>query len=604
MVQHLKCRRVRESDLEFDSHMSGFVYKVRVDGHTLIKKEIPGPDTVDEFLYEVNALNALRFSPSVIAFYGVVVDDKDEKVKGLLIDFASQGALIDIIYDSQEHGLPLSWETREKWARQIVQGLSDVHEAGFVQGDFTLSNIVIDQQNNAKIIDINRRGCPVGWEPPEATPLIDSNQRISMYIGVKSDLYQLGMVLWALATLEDEPEAHGRPLHLDPEIEVPDWYRRMVESCLHENPRVRPQAMTLLAMFPMSKFGDDYHLNTASISVDDGRTVQHYMVDGYEHSGRPVIRTVTPQSDIYYSGMGYHSGVASPGLSDDAYQYPPRGRSPPSPLPSNLDERDMSCNRRDVVWSTGSAGSPSTSDGGPEAEGSRATTPKEGPSTAAAEKLGADGDISKRETPNGSVQRRLSISEASGSIDLTPSSSILQAPDIVVETPDQEPGHGTREVSTQHENGQVRITQAAEEALKLASSILSTPNHQADGEQLHAGEADKREDAVIGAIPPQVPEAPQGDLPGEVDDDNDLDSTVYSLDGTATAYHLPAPAPVPALPQQEPPSAHGPLHGITSDLTGIGAGYGAQEDYQQPIWSDDDLVATTSSHTNMASQAG
>lgn len=36
--------------------------------------------------------------------------------------------------------------------------------AGFVQGDFTLSNIVIDSNDDAKIIDINRRGCPVGWE--------------------------------------------------------------------------------------------------------------------------------------------------------------------------------------------------------------------------------------------------------------------------------------------------------------------------------------------------------------------------------------------------------------------------------------------------------
>ncbi len=129
--------------------------------------------------------------------YGVIVDDHDKFIKGLLISYAEQGALIDMIYDS-DHGL--SWATREKWARQIVEGLSEIHEAGFVQGDFTLSNIVIDNDDNAKIIDINRRGCPVGWEPPEATPLIESSQRISMYIGVKSDLYQLGMVLWALAT--------------------------------------------------------------------------------------------------------------------------------------------------------------------------------------------------------------------------------------------------------------------------------------------------------------------------------------------------------------------------------------------------------------------
>jgi serine/threonine protein kinase len=367
MIQHLGCKRIRERDLEFDSHMSGFVYKVRVDGQTLIKKEIPGPDTVDEFLYEVNALNSLTFSQNVISFYGVVVDDDEQNVKGLLIDYAAQGALIDVIYDSQEHGVDLSWSTREKWARQIVQGLTDIHEAGFVQGDFTLSNIVIDDNHNAKIIDINRRGCPVGWEPPEATPLIDSNQRISMYIGVKSDLYQLGMVLWALATLEDEPEAHRRPLRLDPEIGVPAWYRRMVETCLNDNPRYRLQGAALLAIFPEQTYDDEYDSQRPpSISVDDGYSVQKYVVDGYDHNAQPVIRTGTPQSDWYFSSMGHESGITSPGLSDDAYYYPPRGRSPPSPLPSNPGEFDTPFVSKNVLWSGSNAGPPSLSDVAPD----------------------------------------------------------------------------------------------------------------------------------------------------------------------------------------------------------------------------------------------
>ncbi|KAK5628366.1 hypothetical protein RRF57_004081 [Xylaria bambusicola] len=333
MVQHLGCRRVRESELEFDSHMSGFVYKVRCNGHTLIKKEIPGPDTIDEFLYEVNALNSLRFSRSIIEFYGVVVDDADQVVKGLLISYAEQGALIDLIYDSQEHGdHDLPWSVREKWARQIVQGLSDIHETGFVQGDFTLSNIVIDNFDNAKIIDINRRGCPVGWEPPEATPLINSNQRISMYIGVKSDLYQLGMVLWALAALEDEPEAHPRPLRLRSELDVPSWYREIVDICLHENPRVRMEAATLLTKFPEIDYDDTHEeRGLASSSVHNGTSFQRYAAD--KHYAPPVIRNAEPQSSRPCSSDS-NSQATSPSFSEEL-SYPPRGRSPPSPLPAH-----------------------------------------------------------------------------------------------------------------------------------------------------------------------------------------------------------------------------------------------------------------------------
>lgn len=334
MIQHLGCRRIRESSIDFDSHMSGFVYKVRIRGQTLIKKEIPGPDTVDEFLYEINALSRLSNSRNVITFHGVIVDDYGEHVKGLLISYAEQGALIDVLFD-HDHSLP--WFRRERWARQIVEGLSEIHESGFVQGDFTLSNIVIDDEDNAKIIDINRRGCPVGWEPPEATPLIESNQRISMYIGVKSDLYQLGMVLWALAEQEDEPEAHGRPLRLQEGLDVPEWYRTVVSICLAEDPRHRMQAIDLLRMFPQRIETDVPRRVQPSISVDDGHSVQEYVVDGYQSDGRPVIRTVQPPPEWSHGSSVGHTYVNSPtGITHEPYFYPTRGRSPPSPMPSNL----------------------------------------------------------------------------------------------------------------------------------------------------------------------------------------------------------------------------------------------------------------------------
>ncbi|KUI53865.1 Activated CDC42 kinase 1 [Cytospora mali] len=350
MIQHLRCRRVRESEIDFDSHMSGFVYKVGVDGEALIKKEIPGPDTVDEFLYEINALSRLSNSRNVIQFYGVVVDDYEEHVKGLLISFADKGALIDVIFDYDHN---LEWARRERWARQIVEGLSEIHEAGFVQGDFTLSNIVIDYDDNAKIIDINRRGCPVGWEPPEATPLIESNQRISMYIGVKSDLYQLGMVLWALAEQEDEPEHHGRPLRVNDGLEVPDWYKTVVRICLAEDPRHRMQAVDLLRLFPQGEAAEANkpRREQPSISVDDGHSIQEYVVEGYQSNGRPVIRTIHSSPEWTRRGSFGHTYVDSPtGMSNEPYYFPTRGRSPPSPEPSNLGYCEPRYNPSSPTW--------------------------------------------------------------------------------------------------------------------------------------------------------------------------------------------------------------------------------------------------------------
>ena len=251
LVEHLSCQQYKESELHFDEHMSGFVYRVSVHEHTWIKKEIPGPDSVDEFLYEVNALSELVDAENVIQLKGLVVNEDKSLIKGLLLGYAEQGALIDILYDSKEGHIPrVPWDRRERWAKQIVQGLSNIHEAGFVQGDFTLSNIVIDNNNEAQIIDINRRGCPVGWESPEMVPLVESGQRLSMYIGVKSDLYQLGMVLWSLAMEKDEPERQLRPLTLDDaDAEVPDYFRNVAAICLAEKSKQRMAARDLLALF-------------------------------------------------------------------------------------------------------------------------------------------------------------------------------------------------------------------------------------------------------------------------------------------------------------------------------------------------------------------
>ncbi|TGZ81372.1 kinase-like protein, partial [Ascodesmis nigricans] len=247
-ISHLQCPKYRESELEFDSHLSGFVYKVRVNGEIMIKKEIPGPDTVDEFLYEINALYSLANSDNVIRFKGCVVDDDRGRVKGLLIAYAPKGALIDILFNERGN---LPWAVREKWAKQIVTGLSDIHEAGYVQGDFTLSNIVINEHDNAQIIDINRRGCPVNWEPPEISAMIDGLQRIGMYIGVKSDIFQLGMVLWGIAHEDDEPEQMPRPLQMDQSPkDVPAYFRDIVEACLCERPQGRASAKELISMFP------------------------------------------------------------------------------------------------------------------------------------------------------------------------------------------------------------------------------------------------------------------------------------------------------------------------------------------------------------------
>ncbi|OAA74202.1 serine/threonine protein kinase [Cordyceps fumosorosea ARSEF 2679] len=312
LLKHLNCPMFKEGDLVFDSHMSGFVFKVRVGGEVLVKKEVPGAEVVEEFLYEIHALHSLQDSNHVIGLRGLVTDEDEDIVKALLIDWCPNGNLMDRIYDDcKTTYLGIPWRKRERWARQIIHGVADLHESGFVQGDLTLNNVVLDDDENARIIDVNRRGCPVGWEPPEAKPLLDTNQRLSLYIGVKSDLFQLGMVLWALAMEEDEPEIQGRPLLLGPEVNVPDWYRQITEICLSHDPRSRIMASQLLTMIPDQAFAPAYSRIASRPAIEDRQSP-------HELPGESAS-TAAPNSET----------------KSEQLFFPQRGRSPPSPMPSD-----------------------------------------------------------------------------------------------------------------------------------------------------------------------------------------------------------------------------------------------------------------------------
>ena len=323
LLQHIRCPRYTESAVQFESHLSGFVYKVRVDGQVWVKKEIPGPGSVDEFLYEVNALTALRGTPNIIQAGGLIVDDSGELIKGLLINYAEQGSLIDILSDLKGSA-DLPWIRRERWAKEIVSGLSDLHESGFVQGDFTLSNIVIDEADHARIIDVNRRGCPMGWEPPELMPLIRSGQRIAMHIGVKCDIFQLGMVLWALAEEEDEPETKERPLTFSftsPRVvsrTIPNYFKNIVRDCLSDDPRGRPSAKDLRLRFPPSVLDD--HEPARGRSNRNGR-------GGGSGCNRIAMSEVTTSPENTEQSLPTEIADVAVNLEDVEYLRLPRPRS-------------------------------------------------------------------------------------------------------------------------------------------------------------------------------------------------------------------------------------------------------------------------------------
>jgi hypothetical protein len=98
-LQHVQCRQYMQKELTLDSHLFGYVSKVGVGKQVFIEKEIPGPDAVEGFLHELDALYqaSKTDSKSDLWLGGIVVDDEREEIRGLLIGFKDEDTAVHIV---------------------------------------------------------------------------------------------------------------------------------------------------------------------------------------------------------------------------------------------------------------------------------------------------------------------------------------------------------------------------------------------------------------------------------------------------------------------------------------------------------------------------
>ncbi len=142
---------------------------------------------------------------------------------------------------------------------------------------------------------------------------------------------------------------HGRPLLVGADVDVPRWYRTVVQTCLADDPRLRAHAIHLLAMFPDPEVGSEEwaRRNPPSNPADEAYSAQEPFVDGRWSDNRARVTTTQQPNDWSNANFG-HTYVDPPsGMSNEPYYFTTRGRSPPSPMPSNPDpDGDCDSSRR------------------------------------------------------------------------------------------------------------------------------------------------------------------------------------------------------------------------------------------------------------------
>lgn len=238
-----------------DAKLHHGIYKVFDTRHEVwcIYKEPKTPTDIKSLLNEIESLILLSKSEHIIRFLGFAISSSPYLsypdphstlvLRGILLQYASGGTLFQHL-----HAGSTSWNHCLRWAKQVARGLNDIHRAGMAHMDLKSPNVVIDDDDNALIIDLARRGSTYGWQAQET--YVDKDQpEPALAVLQKADIYSFGVVLWEIYTKEhvDIPidEDHAVFFRVEDQEEYAK-YIELMRCCLRVEPDKRPSLSEII----------------------------------------------------------------------------------------------------------------------------------------------------------------------------------------------------------------------------------------------------------------------------------------------------------------------------------------------------------------------
>ena len=219
----------------------------------------------------------MKTTPGINPLIGVVQDVDESILNSFLCELPLKGRLCHVLGEANASGQPVSWKRREDWCRQIVQAVAALHSNDFVIGylaEEPCPGVAIDATDHAVFYGRFRQifmyhSDLTGAFPPECRQsAIEGTQIKATFY---TDIYQLGLLLWRIATsfdVELRPESCkiadcsnlGNPIctqiHADPvelprlNPEIPQYFSKIIEACRAEVALDRRPACELMKMFP------------------------------------------------------------------------------------------------------------------------------------------------------------------------------------------------------------------------------------------------------------------------------------------------------------------------------------------------------------------
>lgn len=202
LINHTKCHSsiIEKSLISFGKEIGtgefGAVYKGKYRDTDIAIKVIKDQTTIKEFFKEAAVMSTLNH-PNLLKLFGIVFSDNRQEIY-LVTEYMPKGSLLDYLITRGRNVLT----KREliQFSVHICEGMSYLEEKGIVHRDLAASNVLISEDNVAKVsdfglakqimVDETKNGVRIRikWTAPEAIK--------EKHYSNKSDSWSFGILLW------------------------------------------------------------------------------------------------------------------------------------------------------------------------------------------------------------------------------------------------------------------------------------------------------------------------------------------------------------------------------------------------------------------------
>ena len=162
----------------------------------------------EEFFSEIDALNNIN-CPNTIKYYGYYEDDDNYYLVTQSIEGPHLGNIDKNTYEKIEI---------IECVKQLISGLTCIHNSGFAHNDIKLDNIMYDNKNSFYFIDFGLTcsecaGILPGndfYLAPEFSTVVNYKDEITVFKLQQNDLWALGLVIIQLALWEQMKEVNDQ----------------------------------------------------------------------------------------------------------------------------------------------------------------------------------------------------------------------------------------------------------------------------------------------------------------------------------------------------------------------------------------------------------